>query len=92
MHPFYRPSARLVGGESAVAGLFSMAAYLTFWAVAIVMAKREFDARWPRRYDTPPVHDAAVELLRHRLASGEIDVADYRERLGALHESLRGES
>jgi putative membrane protein len=85
MHPFYGPSARLVGRrESSLPGLVSMAAYLAFWAVAIAVAKHELDARFPRPVRPPAGADPAVALLRERLARGEIDVDDYRDRLTAL--------
>jgi hypothetical protein len=46
VHPFYAPSGRLMSGaRQRDAGLISMAAYLAFWAVALVVAKRELDAR-----------------------------------------------
>jgi putative membrane protein len=87
MHPFYSPSARLVGGrESSTAGLVSMAAYLAFWAVAIGLARRELDARFPRggRAAATPATDPAVALLRERFARGEIDVEEFRARLDVL--------
>lgn len=55
MHPFYGPSARLVGGAppqadrgSQVAGLVSMAAYLAFWAGAVALGVRILNERFPR--------------------------------------------
>jgi len=85
MHPFYGPSGRLVSGrEPSLSGLVSMAAYLTFWAVAIAVAKKELDARLPRRDQAPLAGDPAVAVLRERLALGEIDVEEYRECLQAL--------
>ena len=85
MHPFYGPSSRLVSGrESSLSGLLSMTAYLAFWAVAIAVAKKELDARFPRRQRATPANDPAEAVLRERLARGEIDVAEYRERLHAL--------
>ena len=83
MHPFYGPSQRLLAarpgqGERAgrVEGLASMAAYLAFWAVVVVVAKRELDQRWPRESVRPApgdLPDAAIEALRMRYARGEID-------------------
>ena len=85
MHPFYGPSGRLVSGrEPSLSGLVSMAAYLTFWAIAIAVAKKELDARLPRRESVRSADDPAVAVLRERLARGEIDVEEYRERLKAL--------
>jgi putative membrane protein len=65
-------------------GLLSMAAYLAFWAVALVVAKRELDARWPK---TPAVTtDPAVAVLRERFARGELDEAQLRAMVRVLGE------
>ena len=83
MHPFYGPSQRLLAARPGQAehaeraeGMASMVAYLAFWAVVVVVAKRELDQRWPREAvrSAPgdPV-DRAVETLRVRYARGEID-------------------
>ena len=69
MHPFYGPSAGLLGGRGTSAtGLLSMAAYLAFWAGAIVLARRELDARFPR--GGRPLADPAMDELRARYARG----------------------
>ena len=94
MHPFYGPNARLTSGRAAGrAGLISMAAYLAFWAAALVVAKRELDLRWPRR-----PHDnggavgsgAAMDVLRERFARGEVDEAQFRAMAAVLDEGLAG--
>lgn len=77
MHPFYDPSAKMLAdGRTARAGMWSMAAYLVFWAVAIplalVMLRRTLGGR------AASEQDPAVRLLRERLARGEIDVEEYR--------------
>ncbi|HQR80985.1 MAG TPA: hypothetical protein PLT68_12265 [Actinomycetota bacterium] len=83
MHPFYGPSARFTRGSdphSAAVGLVSMAAYLAFWAVAIAVAKRELDARFPRADEATAAElrrDPAMTLLRERYARGEIDDRQY---------------
>lgn len=85
MHPFYGPSGHLTAGrEPSTSGLVSMAAYLAFWAVAIALAKRELDARFPRGGRAVAAADPAVALLRERFARGEIDVAEFRARLSEL--------
>jgi len=91
MHPFYGPSGRLVSDpDSRGAGWVSMAAYLAFWAAALVVAKREVDARWPRRPGSPGAvgearADPALAVLRERFARGELDEAAFR----AMAEVLR---
>lgn len=90
MHPFYGPSARLLGERAtSVAGLVSMAAYLAFWAGALVVAKRELDARFPR---VPPDvgSDPAMRLLRERYARGEIDAVQFAEMCEVLAGEPRG--
>ncbi len=78
MHPFYGPSGRLLaGGSGRSEGIASMAAYLAFWAVVVVVAKRELDVRWPRGAARPGSGDPAVEALRVRYARGEIDRDDF---------------
>jgi uncharacterized membrane protein len=76
VHPFYGPNGRLLSGLSPRAeGLLSMAAYLAFWAAALVLAKRELDARWPKRNAST---DPALAVLRERFARSEIDEAQFR--------------
>ena len=83
MHPFYGPSARLLGSRgSSASGLLSMAAYLAFWAGAIALAKRELDARFPR--GGRPAPDPASEEVRARYARGEIDEAQLRAMAAVL--------
>jgi hypothetical protein len=74
MHPFYGPSGRLLAdARRRPEGVASMAAYLVFWAVVVVVAKREVDARWPRDAAQPPTGDPALAALRVRYACGEVD-------------------
>ena len=81
MHPFYGPSQRLLGDRAGRGeGMASMAAYLAFWAVVVVAAKRELDLRWPRGRTGPgsgATSDSALEALRLRYARGEIDRATF---------------
>jgi putative membrane protein len=92
MHPFYGPSARLVGGSdsrSAAFGLLSMAAYLGFWAAALAIAKRELDARFPRHDRVPEDLDPAMHLLRERYARGELDDAAFNRMRDVLAQRSR---
>jgi hypothetical protein len=67
MHPFCRPSARLMGQrDSASAGLLSMAAYLAFWAVIVGITGRALDERLPAGPLRPSRPDPALALLRER--------------------------
>lgn len=80
MHPYYGPSQRLLSASgSRTLGALSMAAYLGFWAAALVIAKRELDARFPRKSPRPGIDDHAQEILRERFARGEIDAGQFRE-------------
>lgn len=79
MHPFYEPSARLLARRgSSMSGIVSMAAYLAFWAAALVIAKRELDARWPTAGRCASRRDPALMVLRERFARGEIDEPQFR--------------
>lgn len=88
IHPFYGPSERLLrGADARGAGLVSMAAYLGFWAVALVIANRELDARFPRGGGhSGAAEDRSRVILRERFASGEIDQAQYRAMRRVLAE------
>ncbi len=78
MHPFYGPSARLMGQrDSASAGLLSMAAYLAFWAVVVGITWRALDERLPAGPLRPNRPDPALALLRERYARGEIDRTQF---------------
>jgi hypothetical protein len=90
MHPFYGPSRRLVGGrEPDAAGLLSMAAYLGFWAVAVALAKRELDLRWPRgAVAHAGTQEDAGMILRARYARGDIDEASFRHMRAVLAEEV----
>ena len=87
MHPFYGPSGRLLSGSgSRVTGLISMAAYLAFWAAALVVAKRELDARWPKGQRAGARDDPAMAVLRERFARGELDESQFRAMSRVLDE------
>lgn len=93
VHPFYGPSGRLLAGAGPRStGLISMAAYLTFWAVALVVAKRELDARWPKRQRACGSDDPALAVLRERFARGELDESQFRAMSRILDEATGGAS
>jgi hypothetical protein len=98
MHPFYGPSARLLGGSASreddrgaqVAGLVSMAAYLAFWAGAVALGVRILNERFPRERAgalKPGAGDPAVAELRLRYARGEVDRAVFQQVLADLLEA-----
>ncbi len=87
MHPFYGPSNRLMSAsDDRASGLISMAAYLAFWAAALVLAKREVDARWPRRPGGDGASDPAITVVRDRFARGDIDESQFRAMVRVLRD------
>ncbi|NBM14452.1 SHOCT domain-containing protein [Streptomyces sp. GC420] len=68
-------------------GWFAMSVgMILFWALIITLAVLLFRAlnRPPEHPHTPAV-PTPEDILRERLARGEIDEDDYRRRLNALH-------
>lgn len=80
MHPFYDASRRLLHDpDDRLLGLASMAAYLTFWALAIPLALRVLSQTLTRPApERQP--DRAEAILGERYAAGEIDDAELRHR------------
>lgn len=76
MHPFYGPTSVLLeSGSVSWTGLVSMALYLIFWGVVVVIALRLF-----KIYVRPPGsnhEDPALAILRQRYASGELSEIDF---------------
>ncbi|MGW2619370.1 SHOCT domain-containing protein [Streptomyces sp. NPDC001500] len=68
-------------------GWFAMSAgMILFWALIITVAVLLFRAlNQPREYTHPAVRPSAEDILRERLARGEIDEDEYRRRMTALH-------
>ncbi|MFJ4691556.1 SHOCT domain-containing protein [Streptomyces sp. NPDC088766] len=68
-------------------GWFAMSAgMILFWALVItvvVLLIRALNS--PRQHTHTPAAPTPEEILRERLARGEIDEEEYRRRLGALH-------
>lgn len=91
VHPFYGPNGRLASGlDARIGGLLSMAAYLAFWAAALVLARRELDARWPPRQRKDTGGDSAMAVLRERFARGELDEVQFQAMVRALREEPGG--
>lgn len=85
MHPFYEPSARLLAERrTARAGLWSMAAYLVFWAVAIPVALAVLGRALAGRPGATV--DASTSILREGYARGDIDEKEFRRRAEVLAE------
>ncbi|MGW5664047.1 SHOCT domain-containing protein [Streptomyces sp. NPDC003758] len=68
-------------------GWFAMSAgMILFWALIITVAVLLFRAlNRPHEHTHTPAPPSAEDILRERLARGEIDEDDYRRRLNALH-------
>jgi putative membrane protein len=56
-----------------------------FWIALVVLLA---STGWPRSYTT---RDTAIDTLRTRYASGEIDAAEYNERLAVLRGVTRSD-
>ncbi|GGM05909.1 hypothetical protein GCM10010129_56940 [Streptomyces fumigatiscleroticus] len=68
-------------------GWFAMSAgMILFWALIITIAVLLFRAlNRPHEHTPTPATPSAEDILRERLARGEIDEEEYRRRLSALH-------
>ncbi|MEU1596040.1 SHOCT domain-containing protein [Streptomyces sp. NPDC005708] len=68
-------------------GWFAMSAgMILFWALIITVAVLLFRAlNRPQEHTHSTAAPSAEDILRERLARGEIDEDDYRRRLSALH-------
>ena len=87
MHPFYGPSSQLVSDSSSWwLGLISMAMYLLFWAVVIVIAIRIFKKYFPRIIQHEAKEDTAMTILRERYARGEIDAEEFKRKKADLEQ------
>ncbi|MFJ4205702.1 SHOCT domain-containing protein [Streptomyces sviceus] len=68
-------------------GWFAMSAgMIIFWALIIMAAVLLFRTlNRPGEHTPTPAAPTPEDILRERLARGEIDEDDYRSRLNALH-------
>jgi len=78
MHPFYGPGLVLLADGNFWLGIASMAMYLLFWAVVIIIAIRLFKKYLPLFTGLGKKGDTAVSILRERYARGEIDAETFR--------------
>jgi putative membrane protein len=88
MHPFYGPSSLLLSQDNTWwAGIISMAIYLLFWGVVIIIA-----ARMARKYLAGggvkrPKEDTAMKILRERYARGEIEFEEFMKKKADLEQN-----
>lgn len=88
MHPFYSPSSQLFQeGESFWLGLVSMAMYLLFWGVVIIIAAKMFKKYFVRMGYPKSREDNAMSILRERYAKGEIDAEEFKRKKADLEET-----
>lgn len=80
MHPFYGPDILLLADGNFWLGLASMAMYLLFWAVVILIAFRLFKKYLPWIANLRKKEDTALSILRERYARGEIDAEEFERR------------
>ncbi|MER6630294.1 SHOCT domain-containing protein [Streptomyces sp. NPDC000987] len=68
-------------------GWFAMSAgMILFWVLIITVAVLLFRTlNGPQEHTRTPSTPSAEDILRERLARGEIDEDEYRRRLDALH-------
>jgi len=87
MHPFYGPSSQYLTGDNFwCLGLVSMAMYLLFWAIAIIIAVYLFKKYYVKTVPPQNNADTAMRILRERYAKGEIDAEEYQQKKADLNE------
>jgi putative membrane protein len=86
VHPFYGSSSQWLGGmEYWWIGLASMALYLVFWGVVIVIAIRLFKkSSFFSTGNRSHPEDTALQILRERYARGEIDSEEFKQKKADL--------
>lgn len=73
-------------GWTWVGGLF----WLLLAAAVVLFFVRDWFPGARQRATQPPGDDQALDLLRRRFASGDIDEREYRERLEILRQNGNG--
>lgn len=87
MHPFYGPNSQLLQeGNFWWVGLVSMAMYLLFWAIVIIIAIKILKKYFVNEDRTKVKADTAMIILRERYAKGDIDAEEYRKMKADLNE------
>lgn len=85
MHPFYGPNSEMMKEKKSMyLGLVSMAMYLFFWAAALVIAFRLFNKYFHRSRSQNMIDEDALEILRKRYASGEINEKEFAKKKSEL--------
>jgi putative membrane protein len=81
MHPFYGPSSMFLTQDTAWwVGLLSMAMYLLFWGVVIIIAARMAKKYLAGGSLTRHKDDTAMTILRERYARGEIEIEEFMRK------------
>jgi putative membrane protein len=88
MHPFYGPSSQfLQEGNFWWLGLASMAMYLLFWAIVIIIAVKIIKKYFINADRPKAKEDTAMIFLRERYAKGEINAEEFKQMKADLNES-----
>ncbi|HSN59198.1 MAG TPA: SHOCT domain-containing protein [Clostridiaceae bacterium] len=81
MHPFYGPSSMFLSQDTTWwVGLVSMAVYLLFWGVVIIIAARMANKYLAGGAFMRPKDDTAMEILRERYARGDIEIEEFMRK------------
>lgn len=88
MHPFYDYSRQLLAQNGTWwVGLVSMAMYLLFWAVVILLAYRFVRKYFLKKEGIDNIEDKAIGILRERYAKGEVDTEEFQRMLQVLKQT-----
>lgn len=88
MHPFYGAAIELTQDNNMWwLNLISMAMYLIFWAVVIIIAFKIYRNHFKNPNRQMTKEDSAIQILRERYAKGEIDSEEYKKIKSDLEQS-----
>lgn len=80
MHPFYGAGIELTQDSNMWwLNLISMAMYLFFWAVVIIIAFKLYRKHIKNPNNERTKEDSAIQILRVRYAKGEIDSEEFNK-------------